>query len=62
MQCERCSQHLTEGNFLYLPMTQQTPRGTVSTFIHAILCDSCAKTVPNSIVGSAKLIEAEIVT
>lgn len=62
MICEKCNTQVVEGNFVYLPMTKQTMQGIMSTFMHVILCDSCNKTIPNPIVGSAKCVEAEIVT
>ena len=62
MKCEKCNKEVVEGNFVVVPCHKQTPQGIVASVMHIILCDVCCQGINTKIVGSAKVVDAEIVT
>ena len=60
MQCEKCSAKINEGNFVSVPAHKATPSGIVACKMIVICCDNCATGISNKI-GSAKIVDAEIV-
>lgn len=61
MNCEQCKKEIIEGNFVQVPVQVRTAQGIISNLLHIVCCDECSKTIQYRIVGSAKVIEAELI-
>ena len=61
MNCHACNLEIIEGNYVIIPTHKKTSKGIIASTINIILCDSCVQKVSGQIVGSAKIVEAEIV-